>query len=61
MAVSVHLVTRTRAEVDDAQIEVVARLGRESSVCRVTGPPVNKGAFLRLSGTWWEPYTYATL
>src|SRR2546428_11816626 len=32
--VSVHFVTRPRAEVDDAQIEVVARL---SSVC-LTGP-----------------------
>src|SRR5437899_6283972 len=31
---SVHLVTRTRAEVDDAQIEVVARLGREQRLPR---------------------------
>ena len=34
MAVSVYLVTRTRAEVDDAQIEVVARLGREQRLPR---------------------------
>src|SRR3989442_12801616 len=36
---SVHFVARTRAEVDDAQIEVVARLGREQRLpChRTTG------------------------
>src|SRR5262245_32973452 len=33
-AVRVHLVTRTRAEVDDAQIEVLARLGREQRLAR---------------------------
>src|SRR3989454_10865285 len=31
---SVHFVTRTRAEVDDAQIEVVARLRREQRLAR---------------------------
>src|SRR6267142_576212 len=31
---SVHFVTRTRTEVDDAQIEVVARLGREQRLPR---------------------------
>src|SRR5439155_16847076 len=33
-AMSVHFVTRTRAEVDDAQIEVVARLRREQRLPR---------------------------
>src|SRR5206468_12002612 len=32
--VSVHFVTRPRAEVDDTQIEVVARLGREQRLPR---------------------------
>jgi hypothetical protein len=31
---SVHFVTRTRAEVDDAQIEVVTRLGRDQRLPR---------------------------